>query len=294
MTAVDLLQGARTRVEAALELALPSADSAPARLHRAMRYSVLAGGKRLRPAFVYAAGRLGDGPAAALDDAAVAIELIHTYSLIHDDLPAMDDDGLRRGQPTCHVAFDEATAILAGDALLTLAFEALAKTDSAEARLGALRRLARAAGAAGMVGGQSADLEAERAPTAVDRKATIEFIHRHKTGALMAASVAMGATLSGVDESDVDRLERFGHIVGIAFQIADDLLDIEATTETLGKTSGKDAAAGKLTYPAVHGVEPSRHRAAELLDEADALLRPFGERSTDLRELGRYAITRAS
>jgi len=292
------LERTRLLIDRCLDRLLPKEEEPPATLHRAMRYSVLAGGKRLRPALALAGAELGSEPIETLAPAAAALELIHTYSLIHDDLPAMDDDGLRRGKPTCHVVFGEAHAILAGDALLTLAFEVLAREPQGERfvprRLEAVRRVAKAAGPAGMVGGQTADLEAARLPAAADRVAALEFVHRHKTGALLGASVALGAVLGGLSRSEVDRLERFGQKVGLAFQIADDVLDVEGSDETLGKTAGKDQKDHKLTYPALLGVEASRREAKRQLEEALGELEPFGAKAQVLRELGAFAIERRS
>ena len=295
----------RDRVEAALDAALAPGGAVgggcPDRLRAAMRHSLLAGGKRLRPALVLLSCRACGGDDARPDAvrAAVAAELVHTYSLVHDDLPAMDDDALRRGRPTCHVAFDEATAILAGDGLLTLAFGLLAEVRPATAAAACVAELAAAAGAAGMVGGQAADLAAEgrgpARPRAGDRPRTgeeLEAIHRRKTGALIAAACGIGGTLADAPPDRLDALRSYGANLGLAFQIADDLLDLSADAATLGKTAGKDLAAGKLTYPALYGAAGSRRRADELTDAAAAALAPFGPPADPLRALARYAVER--
>ena len=296
----------RGRVErtlaAVLEPGGPVGPGCPDRLRDAMRHSLLAGGKRLRPVLVLAcraacldAGRRGDRPATADDAnlAAAAVELVHTYSLVHDDLPAMDDDDLRRGRPTCHVAFDEATAILAGDALLTLAFQLLARVEPPATAAACCGELAAAAGAAGMVGGQAADLAAEGNAAEIPRTGeALELIHRRKTGALIAAACGVGATLADAPAPTREALRRYGRNLGLAFQIADDLLDLAQPAAVLGKTAGKDAAAGKLTYPALHGEAGSRRRADALIDDALADLEPFGEAAASLRALARYAVER--
>jgi farnesyl diphosphate synthase len=282
----------QARIERALEARLPSADVVPTRLHAAMRYSALQGGKRVRPALVYATGEIFDVPAATLDAAAAAVEMIHVYSLIHDDLPAMDDDDLRRGRPTCHRQFDEATAILAGDALQVLAFQSLAADSvAAERRVAMISLLAEASGTRGMAGGQAIDL------AAVGRSLTLEEVeemHRRKTGALLEASVLLGALGSErVDAATRARLERFGSRLGLAFQIVDDILDIEGDPALLGKTVGADIAHNKPTYPAVIGIAAARERARRLHDEALAELEPFGERGAMLRWLADYIIGRS-
>ena len=256
--AVDaLLAEAVTRGDAALGRYLPPESEAPERLHRAMRYSVFAGGKRLRPALVLGACRALGGDETRCAPAMAAVELLHTYTLIHDDLPAMDDDDLRRGRPTCHKAFDEATAILAGDALQTLAFEVVAELGAE-----AVIVLARAAGSRGVVGGQQDDLDAEGA--SIDNgpacRARLERIHRGKTAALIRASCELGAIAAGAPADGRSALAAFGEAIGLAFQVADDVLDATATSQQLGKTAGKDAAQGKLTYVAVHGLDAARRR----------------------------------
>ncbi|GHC29446.1 (2E,6E)-farnesyl diphosphate synthase [Aidingimonas halophila] len=279
----------RTRIEGVLEALFHDRNEVSTRLEAAMRHGVLGGGKRLRPILVYVTGRaLGAAPD-ALDAPAAAVELIHAYSLVHDDLPAMDDDDLRRGNPTVHKAFDDATAILAGDALQTLAFEVLAR--SSHPRLGALvRSLTEASGRDGMAAGQALDLNAVGAQPSVD--ALVEM-HRHKTGALIRAAVRMGA-LTAVAETDarVAALDRYAAAIGLAFQIHDDILDITGDTATLGKTSGADAAREKPTYPALLGLDASRRKAKGLLDEALEALAPLGENGSPLAELARYMIER--
>jgi len=284
------------RADLALARVLPPADQAPTDLHRAMRYAVLGGGKRLRPVLVYTTGSALGGEPGALDSAAAAVEIIHAYSLVHDDLPAMDNDSLRRGQPTCHVAFGEAMAILAGDALQALAFEVLA-ADQALGRdprihVDMLRTLAGACGAHGMAGGQALDL------AAVGRHLTpaqLETMHVYKTGALIRASVRLGALASGCrDEALLAALDRYSHCVGLAFQIRDDILDIEGDSATIGKTAGKDAADAKPTYPSVLGMEGSRLRLQELTGEACACVAALGARAADLTALARYVADRTS
>ena len=284
------------RADEVLARVLPSQDQPPVELHRAMRYAVLGGGKRLRPLLVYAAGEAFGAPLEHLDAAAAAVEIIHAYSLVHDDLPAMDDDSLRRGRPTCHVAFGEAMAILAGDALQALAFEVLAHDErheiDAAVRVEMLRTLAVACGSHGMAGGQAFDL------AAVGTKLTaaeLERMHVHKTGALIRASVRLGALIAGcVDVKILDALERYGHCIGLAFQIRDDLLDIEAGTEQLGKTAGKDAAASKPTYPAILGVDASRAELARLTQSALDEVEMLGASAQPLCDLARFVANRAS
>lgn len=287
------LNESRLWVEAALEACLPKPEGLAGRLAEAMRYSVFAGGKRVRPTLVRLASQLcGGAPDCALPPAC-AIELVHTYSLIHDDLPAMDNDDLRRGRPSCHRAFDEATAILAGDALLTLAFEVLAQGSRGPNGLEMVAELARGAGLRGMVGGQVADMTlAATAPT----PEAVDFIHWHKTAALMGASLRLGALAAGAATADVARLGRYGECLGLAFQATDDALDVAATTEALGKTAGKDASAGKITCPAVFGLAPTRERALALSQQAIAELEPFGdsEPAELLRELAHYVASRGA
>ncbi len=283
------LEERRREVDAALERWLPRPEGPAARLAAAMRYSVFAGGKRLRPALVLLAADLCGAHGQVALPPACAVELVHAYSLIHDDLPAMDDDDFRRGRPSCHRAFDEATALLAGDALLTLAFEVIVQPPCERVAARLVAELAAAAGAAGMVGGQMADMLSEgAAPTAE----AVEFIHRHKTAALIAACLRLGAIAAEAAEETIARLGRFGERLGLAFQVADDSLDVEATSAQLGKTAGKDAARGKATYPAAFGLEESHRRARQLIDEAIAELEPFGGRAALLCDLARYAIAR--
>lgn len=276
-------------VEAALDRCLPRPEGPASRLAEAMRYSVFAGGKRLRPVLVLLAAELCGGPREAAIRPACAVELLHTYSLIHDDLPAMDDDDFRRGRPSCHKAFGEAAAILAGDALLTLAFEVIVQPPCERLAAALVGELARAAGACGMVAGQMADMAFQGAkPTAE----AVAFIHRHKTAALLGACARLGAIVADAGPETVGRLGRFGELLGLAFQVADDALDIEATSEQLGKTAGKDASDGKVTYPAVFGLAESRRRAQQLVEQALAELAPFGPRADLLRDLAHYVVAR--
>lgn len=288
------LDGWRERVERKLERVLPPSAEAPARLHGAVRYSVLNGGKRLRPLLVYATGQMLGVPAIQLDAPAVAVELVHCYSLVHDDLPAMDDDDLRRGRPTTHRRYDEATAVLVGDALQMLAFEILATDRDLPAdparRLQLVTLLAEACGSRGMTGGQALDLAAEHRPVS---PAELETIHRLKTGRLLQAAVLMGAALSPrLDEATQNTLARFGERIGLAFQIRDDLLDVEGDTATLGKTAGSDALHGKATFPALLGIEASRRRLDGLRADAIAALESFGATADPLRELARQVVER--
>ncbi|MBX6311980.1 MAG: polyprenyl synthetase family protein [Isosphaeraceae bacterium] len=283
------LQEARRRVEEALDRFLPAADApppaaCPARLAEAMRYSVLGGGKRLRPLLALLAAEACGADLDQALPAACALELVHTYSLIHDDLPAMDDDDLRRGRPTCHRAFDEATAILAGDGLLTLAFEIVARhTRPPEAAAACLVALAEGAGPEGMVGGQMADLQAEGRTDGTI--AALEAIHRRKTGALLRAALRMGAAVAGAPEPIARALDDYGRAIGLAFQIIDDLLDVQGDEAKLGKRVRKDSGLGKWTYPGFLGVEGSRRRARQLAEEAIAALEPLGDRGARLKAL---------
>ncbi|HET7874086.1 MAG TPA: farnesyl diphosphate synthase [Methylomirabilota bacterium] len=280
-------------VDAALDRFLPPETARPHTLHKAMRYSVFAGGKRLRPVLVIAGAEAVGGSMDDVMPTACAVELIHTYSLIHDDLPAMDNDDFRRGVPTNHKVFGEAMAILAGDALLTLAFRLVAENfkgrDDARALREALADIADAAGHGGMVGGQVADLEAEGKPATAD---TVDYIHTRKTGALIRTSLRVGAVICGAASAQYQALSVAGNDLGLAFQIVDDVLDLVASSEELGKTAGKDQAQQKATYPAVHGLEASRGRAAFLIREAEDALRPLGPRAEPIRALGRFILDR--
>jgi len=286
----------RDRVTAALEAQLPAPEIQPEPLHRAMRYAVLGGGKYIRPALTYGAGlAIGLAPE-RLNAPACALELTHAYSLIHDDLPAMDDDDLRRGRPTCHKVFGEAMAILAGDALQTLAFQILASDDTvpggAQARIAMLDTLARAAGSRGMAGGQALDLAVATSDRELDLVA-LENIHIHKTGTLIRASVRM-VTLARpeLDPESADHLDHYAKCLGLAFQIRDDILDVEGETAVIGKTSGKDQAQSKATYPALLGLAGAREQARGLVTEALTSLRDFGERADPLRRIARYIVER--
>jgi geranylgeranyl pyrophosphate synthase len=284
----------QARVQDVLDKALPSADLVPRRLHAAQRYAVLGGGKRLRPLLVYCTGEALNIPVIALDAPAAAVELIHSYSLVHDDLPAMDDDDLRRGQPTTHRAFDEATAILAGDALQVLAFSLLARDRapgvSFDARLKMIQILADASGTTGMAGGQALDLAA--VGRALDLE-ELEAMHRLKTGALIRASVLMAAACSPeLSRTDWDALDGYSQDIGLAFQIQDDILDVEGNTEEIGKTSGADAARAKPTYPSVLGLDAAKTRARELTQRACARLAALGAGAHVLEWLASYVIER--
>jgi len=283
----------RTRVEAALDRALPDPDASPHRLHGAMRHGVLNGGKRMRPLLVYAAGTAFGASEAHLDAAAAAIELVHCYSLVHDDLPAMDDDALRRGQPTVHVAFDEATAILAGDALQSLAFDVLANAPHpADRRVAMLAELARASGVAGMCGGQALDIDATGHGTTLDIDA-LQRLHAMKTGALLRAAVRLGAIAADADAASRTLLDRYADALGLAFQVRDDLLDVEGDAATLGKTAGKDAAQDKATFPALIGIEASRDRLAALATTMHGALASINADTTLLAALARRGGERA-
>ena len=288
----DWMAATQARIEAALSLFLPAADSIPARLHGAMRYTALGGGKRIRPLLVCAAGELTGATAESLDRIACALELIHAYSLVHDDLPCMDDDVLRRGRPTCHVEFDEPTALLVGDSLQTLAFELLASEPVTEPvrQLEMIALLARASGSRGMAGGQAIDLAA--VGQELDQP-QLELMHALKTGALIRAAVLLGA-LAGqpltVDERS--NLDRFAKRAGLMFQVVDDILDCTASTATLGKTAGKDDAAEKPTYVRLLGLDAARDYAEELRADALAALAIFGERATRLSELADFICHR--
>lgn len=284
----------RALVEEFLDTFVPAEDAVPETISRAVRYSLFAGGKRLRPILVLAAAEAVGGLVEDALPAAAAFEMIHTYSLIHDDLPAMDDDSLRRGKPTSHVVFGEAIAILAGDALQTHAFRVLSEGESgipAERRLRAVALLADAAGASGMVGGQVADLEAEGQPVSSD---SLEFIHRHKTGALIHAASEVGAVVGGGSDDQIAHLASYGENIGLAFQIIDDILDVTGSAETLGKSAGKDEKAGKATYPHVHGIQNAQERASELVARALDELAPLAERAEPLSRLAQRILDRTS
>jgi geranylgeranyl diphosphate synthase type II len=288
----SLIQEGAELTDHALERLLPSADTVPASIHAAMRHSTFAGGKRLRPvlamqAAVTIAGALPQG----IDRLGAAIEMLHTYSLIHDDLPALDNDDLRRGKPTCHKAFGEAIAILAGDALQTRAFEVLAGLDAPPAAtVQLLGLIANAVGTIeGMIGGQVLDIESEGSKPTVE---LVNAIHRAKTGALIRVSVVAGGIYAGADADDVVRLDLFGRKAGLAFQIVDDVLDMTVDSAHLGKTAGKDLATEKATWPAVFGIEQSRRDAAALIDEAFAALAPYGSRADGLKSVARYLVER--
>jgi len=288
------LSSLRLQVDETLERLLPAPRGPAEKLAEAMRYAVMAGGKRLRPIIAIAACEAAGGEIGDALEPAAALELIHTYSLIHDDLPAMDDDDLRRGRPTTHRAYGEAEAILAGDALLTLAFEILGSLPQGphleQRRADSVVVAARRAGAAGMVGGQMADLAAEGEAVNSDQ---LRWIHRHKTGALLAASAEIGAIHAGAGGQIRTAFAGFGEALGLAFQIADDILDCTSTAEQLGKTPGKDVKAGKATYPALIGMQASRQRAADLVAEATAQLQPHGLLSDALEALADYAVAGA-
>lgn len=281
----------RLAVDAQLERLMPAEHVPPPSIHQAMRYSVFAGGKRVRPMLCIETARIFEANISAALYPACAIEFIHTYSLIHDDLPALDNDDLRRGKPTCHKKFGEAIAILAGDALLTLAFETLACAPTLpDRRVAMTGEIAAAAGTIhGMVGGQVADLEAEGKEVGPEM---LEYIHRSKTAALIRASVTSGALCAGASAEDVDRLRRFGETIGWAFQVTDDILDVEESSAALGKTAGKDIAQQKATYPSVFGLERSHQFAKELATKAIAELEPLGDRAHRVREIAEFLVLR--
>jgi len=287
----DWVAAVQTRTEAALDRFLPAAAVAPSRLHDAMRYAVLGGGKRVRPLLCHAAGALSGASSAALDAAACAVELIHAYSLVHDDMPCMDDDVLRRGKPTVHVQYDDATALLVGDSLQSLAFLLLSEhcDVAAETRVRMVSQLAIASGSRGMAGGQAIDLASVGIALGV---AELEFMHIHKTGALIRCAVRLGAACGQLDVDAQARLDHYAGTVGLLFQVVDDVLDCEASTEALGKTAGKDAAANKPTYVSTLGLARARERARELHAEAIDSLSPFGDEARRLRELADFVLTR--
>jgi geranylgeranyl diphosphate synthase type II len=278
--------------DAALDRLIPLETEHPASIHKAMRHSVFAGGKRLRPVLSFEAGRMIAGSLpAGIEELGAALEMLHTYSLIHDDLPALDNDDLRRGRPTCHKVFGDAIAILAGDALQTRAYEVLARLKcTAEARVRIIEEIAHGTGTVdGMIGGQVVDLEAEHTkPTAE----MLEYIHRSKTAALITASLVTGGLYAGAKDNQIARLRAFGLAIGLAFQIVDDVLDVTQTSEQLGKTAGKDTASEKATYPALFGIEASVKKADSLVNEAFAQLDPFDGRADTLKELARFLVER--
>ena len=287
----DWVAAVQTRTETALDRFLPAAAVAPSRLHDAMRYAVLGGGKRVRPLLCHAAGALSGASSPALDAAACAVELIHAYSLVHDDMPCMDDDVLRRGKPTVHVQYDDATALLVGDSLQSLAFLLLSEHCDvpADIRVRMVSQLAIASGSRGMAGGQAIDLASVGIALGV---AELEFMHIHKTGALIRCAVRLGAACGQLDVDAQARLDHYAGTVGLLFQVVDDVLDCEASTEALGKTAGKDAAANKPTYVSTLGLARARERACELHAEAIDSLSPFGDQARRLRELADFVLTR--
>lgn len=293
MTLDAYIAAQQKRVDEALDLAVPPESAEPTTIHKAMRYSLFAGGKRIRPLLAMAAAEaISDAPR-GIEAAACVLELIHTYSLIHDDLPALDNDDLRRGRPTCHKVFGDAMAILAGDALLTLAFEVLARLDlDAARRVRMIHELAAASGTVGgMIGGQVNDIEGEgKFPSAL----LLDSIHRAKTGALLRCSVRMGAIHAGADEEQLTALTDFGEHIGLAFQIVDDVLDVEQSSEALGKTAGKDAAQQKITFPAVYGLERSREMAEQERIHAHLALGMFDDRAERLRQLADLIVRRTA
>ncbi|CAB1368137.1 polyprenyl synthetase family protein [Denitratisoma oestradiolicum] len=278
------------RIESALEHLLPASSLEPARLHEAMRYATLDGGKRVRPLLCHGSGEIFGVAPELLDQAACAVEMIHVYSLVHDDLPCMDDDVLRRGKPTCHVEFDEATALLVGDALQSLAFQTLSETALAAPRqVSMLRLLAQASGSRGMAGGQAIDLAATGQALSLEE---LEFMHIHKTGALIRAAVLLGAHCGQADEAALASLTQFANRVGLLFQVVDDILDAESNTATLGKTAGKDAAHNKPTYVSLLGATQAKQKAAELRAQAHDCLVPYGAQARRLHELTDYIVER--
>ena len=282
----------QARMEAALSRLLPGAQQRPSRLHDAMRYATLEGGKRVRPLLAFAAGETASASPERLEIAAAAVEMIHAYSLVHDDLPCMDDDVLRRGKPTTHVEYDEATALLVGDALQSLAFQLLSENtlaDDPRTQLEMVKTLAAAAGSRGMAGGQQIDLEATGKALSVPE---LELMHIHKTGALIRAAVMLGASCGSSNDGEKKMLDRYAKAVGLAFQVVDDVLDADANTATLGKTAGKDAKQGKATYVSAMGLAPARQLAQDLRQEAHAALEPLGGRAQRLKQLADFIVLR--
>src|ERR1039458_8173328 len=288
----ETLEQGQALTDAALDRLIPLETQHPVSIHKAMRHSVFAGGKRLRPVLCMEAGRMvAEALPRRIEELGAALEMLHTYSLIHDDLPALDNDDLRRGRPTCHKVFGEALAILAGDALQTQAYEVLARLEcAAEARVRIIEEVARSTGTLdGMIGGQVVDLEAEHTqPTAE----MLEYIHRAKTAALITASLVSGGLYAGAKDNEVRKLRAFGQSIGLAFQIVDDVLDVTQTSEQLGKTAGKDTAAQKATYPALFGIDESLRKADSLVSAAFTELESFGARAETLKELARYLVER--
>ena len=297
MTLDEYLAARGRRVDEALERLAPAAGEYPETIHQAMRYSLFAGGKRIRPVLCIAAGEaVTDGRPQKLEgieECAATLELVHTYSLIHDDLPALDNDDFRRGKPTCHKVFGDAMAILAGDALLTRAFWVLSQLRVSEpGRVALIAELSQAAGTVeGMIGGQVADLEAEGKPV---EERHLHYIHRAKTGAMIRASVRMGAIYGGAPAGELEALSSYGEHIGLAFQVVDDILDVEGTPESLGKTPGKDAQQQKATFPALYGTKESRRQALQHLETAQAALEPFGGRARRLQELAERIVNRSA
>ena len=288
----QILEQGRVLTDAALDRLLPPATQQPASIHQAMRHSVFAGGKRIRPILCMEAGRMiANSLPAGIEDLGAALEMLHTYSLIHDDLPALDNDDLRRWRPTCHKVFGEAIAILAGDALQTQAYEVLSRLKCPpEARVRIIEEIARGTGTIdGMIGGQVVDLEAEHTKADVT---TLEYIHRAKTAALITASVVSGGIYAGGNPNDVEKLRTFGQSVGLAFQIVDDVLDVTQTSEQLGKTAGKDTAAEKATYPALFGIDESLQKADALVESAFASVGSFGLSAEPMKALARFLVER--
>jgi len=294
MSLKEFLAGEAQRIDAALERLTPPESTAPATIHRALRYSLFAGGKRIRPILcLQSAAAISDHAPGDLE-AGCSLEMIHTYSLIHDDLPALDNDDFRRGKPTCHKVFGEAMAILAGDALFTLAMQTLVRIEglAAAAKVALVEELSFGGGTVGgMIGGQVADIEGERQPPTPE---LLESIHRAKTGALLRASVRMGGICAGGDKPQLEALSSYGEHVGLAFQIVDDILDVEESSESLGKTAGKDAAQGKITFPAVYGLEESRSMAQHECRRAHEALEPFGARAQRLHDIADLIVYRKS
>ena len=293
MTLEEFLTAQQKLIEITLDRWVPPETAHPATIHKAMRYSLFAGGKRIRPILCIAAANAASDSAAGVESAACTLELIHTYSLIHDDLPALDNDDLRRGRPTCHKIFGDAMAILAGDALLTLAFQVLSQLDAdPERRAQLAQELSLAAGTVGgMIGGQVSDLEGEGKTPTVH---LLNEIHRAKTGALLRASLRMGGIYAGADEAGMSALSEYGEHIGLAFQIVDDVLDVEQPSEKLGKTAGKDAAQRKITFPSVYGLEVSREMAEQERLQAHLALREFDDRADRLRDLADLIVRRSA